>query len=202
MGGAKYMVTFINDYFRRCWVYPIKKKSDVFLVFKEYKARVELESDKKIKCLRMDNGGEYTDGKQEGIQRQFTVAYTPQQNRVEERTNRTLTERIRVMLKTAGLPNLLWAEATKTTCYIVNRSPSTAIGLKTAMEMWTGKPADYSYLHAFGCPVHVMYNAQERIKLDAKFRRCIFLRYADGVKEYRLWDPTAHKIIISRDVIL
>ena len=40
----------------------MKKKSDVFLVFKEYKARVELESSKKIKCLRTDNGGEYTDG--------------------------------------------------------------------------------------------------------------------------------------------
>ncbi|KAH9706497.1 hypothetical protein KPL70_012225 [Citrus sinensis] len=205
MGGAKYMVTFIDDYSRRCWVYPIKKKSDVFPVFKEYKARVELESGKKIKCLRTDNGGEYTDGeflafcKQEGIQRQFTVAYTPQQNGVAERMNRTLTERIRAMLRTAGLPNSFWAEAAKTACYIVNRSPSTAIGLKTAMEMWTGKPADYSYLHAFGCPVYVMYNAQERTKLDAKSRRCIFLGYADGVKGYRLWDPTAHKIVISRD---
>ncbi|KAH9689185.1 hypothetical protein KPL70_015411 [Citrus sinensis] len=207
MGGAKYMVTFIDDYSRRCWVYPIKKKSDVFLVFKEYKARVELESGKKIKCLRTDNGGEYTDGefvafcKQECIQRQFTVAYTPQQNGVAERMNRTLTERIRAILRTAGLPNSFWAEAAKTACYIVNRSPSTAIGLKTAMEMWTGKPVDYSYLHAFGCPVYVIYNAQERTKLDPKSRRCIFLGYADGVKGYRLWDPTAHKIIISIDVI-
>ncbi|KAH9660160.1 hypothetical protein KPL70_024117 [Citrus sinensis] len=75
------------------------------------------------------------------------------------------------------------------------------IELKTAMEMWTGKPADYSYLHAFGCPVYVMYNAQERTKLDPKSRRCISLGYADEVKGYRLWDPTAHKIIISKDVI-
>ncbi|KAH9668961.1 Integrase catalytic domain-containing protein [Citrus sinensis] len=111
----------------------------------------------------------------------------------------SMGERIRAMLRTAGLPNSFWAEAAKTACYIVNRSPSTAIGLKTAMEMWTGKPADYSYLHAFGCPVYVMYNAQERTKLDAKSRRCIFLGYADGVKGYRLWDPTAHKIVISRD---
>ncbi|KAH9752597.1 hypothetical protein KPL71_014753 [Citrus sinensis] len=180
MGDAKYMVTFIDDYSRRCWVYPIKKKSDVFPVFKEYKARVELEF---------------------GIQRQFTVAYTPQQNGVAERMNRTLTERIRAMLRIAGLPNSFWAEAAKIACYIVNRSPSTAIGLKTVMEMWTGKPADYSYLHAFGCLVYVMYNVQERTKLDAKSRRCIFLGYADGVKGYRLWDPTAHKIVISRDVI-
>ena len=70
MRGAKYLVTFTNDYSRRCWVYPLKKKSDVFPMFKEYKARVELESGKKIKCLRTD--------KQEDIQRQFTLAYNPQ----------------------------------------------------------------------------------------------------------------------------
>ncbi|KAH9725713.1 hypothetical protein KPL70_007982 [Citrus sinensis] len=106
-------------------------------------------------------------------------------------------------LKSVSLPfcEHCITKAVKTACYLVNRSPSTAIGLKTAMEMWTGKPVDYSYLHAFGCPVYVMYNAQERTKLDAKSRRCIFLGYDDGVKGYRLWDPTAHKIIISRDVI-
>ncbi|KAH9670656.1 hypothetical protein KPL70_017059 [Citrus sinensis] len=136
------------------------------------------------------------------IQRQFTVAYTPQQNGLAERMNRTLTKRIRAMLRTAGLPNSFWAEAAKTVCYIVNRLPSTTIGLKTAIEMWTGKPTDYSYLHAFGCPVYVMYNAQERTKLDPKSRTCIFLGYADRIKGYRMWDPTAHKIVISRDVII
>ncbi|GJY03409.1 retrovirus-related pol polyprotein from transposon TNT 1-94 [Tanacetum coccineum] len=94
LGGAKYFVSFIDDYSRRCWVYPIKKKSDVFEVFKVYKARVELDSGTKIKCLRTDNGGEYTGDefdlfcKQEGIKRQFTTAYTPQQNGVAERMNR------------------------------------------------------------------------------------------------------------------
>ena len=63
-------------------MYSIKKKLDAFLVFKEYKAQVELESEKMIKCLRTNNGGEYTDGefltycKQKGIQRQFMVTYT------------------------------------------------------------------------------------------------------------------------------
>ena len=123
------------------------------------------------------------------------MTYTPQQNGVAERMNRTLTERIRAMLRTDSLPNSFQAETTKITCYIVNRSPSTTIGLKTAMEMWTVKPADYSCLHAFGCPVYVMYNAQERTKLDQKFRKCFFLVYADRVKGYHLWDPTTHKII-------
>ena len=59
MGGVRYFVLFIDDFFRRCWVYPIRRKADVFVVFKIFKARVEFESEKKIKCLRTDNGGEY-----------------------------------------------------------------------------------------------------------------------------------------------
>ena len=60
------------------------------------------------------------------------MAYTPQQNGVAKRMNITLIERARAMLRTAGLPNSFWAEAAKTACYIVNRSPSTAIEFKTA----------------------------------------------------------------------
>ena len=71
-------------------MHPIKRKADVFSIFKGFKGRVELESGKKIKCLRTNNGGEYTSEEfdnfcqQEGIKRQFTVAYTSQQNGVVE----------------------------------------------------------------------------------------------------------------------
>ena len=109
LGGLRYFVSFINDYSRRLWVYPIKKKSDVFPIFKDFKARVELESEKTIKFLRTDNEGQYIDGdfikfcKQEGIQRQFIVPHAPQQNGVAERMNRMLLERTRAMLRTVGL---------------------------------------------------------------------------------------------------
>ncbi|KAE8725167.1 Eukaryotic translation initiation factor 3 subunit E [Hibiscus syriacus] len=186
--GAKYFVSFIDDYSRRCWVYPIKKKSEVFSTFKNFKARVELDYGNKIKCFRTDNGGEYTSEefddfcRKEGIKRQFTVANTPQQNGVAERMNRTLLERTRAMLRDAGLEKSFWVEAVNTACYLVNRAISTAIELKTPMEMWTGKPADYSNLHVFGSIVYVMYNSQEISKLDPKSRKCKFLGYPDGVK--------------------
>ncbi|KZV50819.1 hypothetical protein F511_09877 [Dorcoceras hygrometricum] len=82
--------------------------------------------------------------------------------------NRTLLDRTRGMLNTAGLAKSFWAEAVKTTCYVINRSPSVAIDLKTPMEVWTGQPADYSRVHTFGSPVYVLYNEQERSKLDSK----------------------------------
>jgi hypothetical protein len=58
--------------------------------------------------------------------------------------NRTLLERTRAMLKAAGLGKSFWVEAVNTACYVINQSPSTAIELKTPMEIWAGKPANYS----------------------------------------------------------
>ncbi|GJU28472.1 retrovirus-related pol polyprotein from transposon TNT 1-94 [Tanacetum coccineum] len=97
-------------------------------------------------------------------------------NRVAEWMNITLLERARAVLATASLGKSFWVEAVNTACYMINRSPSTAVELKTPMEMWTGKPVNYSDLYIFG-------------------------RYADGVKGYRLWDPTNHKVVFSRDVV-
>ena len=82
--------------------------------------------------------------------------------------NKTLLEKTKAMLKTADLAKSFWVEVVNTTCYVINQSPSTAINLKTPMEMWTSKPVDYSRLHVFGSPMYVMYNDQQRSKLDPK----------------------------------
>ena len=79
-----YIVSFIDDYSRKTWVYFLKSKDEVFGKFKEFKALVENLSDKKIKILRSDNGGEYTSNefidfkKNVGIKRKHTTLYNPQ----------------------------------------------------------------------------------------------------------------------------
>jgi len=59
LGGAKYFVTFIDDFHRKVGVYLLKGKSKTFEAFKEFKQEVENEFGMKIKVLRSDNGGEY-----------------------------------------------------------------------------------------------------------------------------------------------
>ena len=73
--------------------------------------------------------------------------------------NKTLLERIRAILRTTGLAKSFWAEVVKTASKVINRSPSTAIGLKTPIEMWNGKPKNYSSLHVFSYPAYVMFNS-------------------------------------------
>ena len=81
------------------------------------------------------------------------------------------------------------------------RSPSTAIECKIPEEVWTGHPCNYSNLKVFGCDAYALIPKHQRSKLDLKSRRLIFVGYGDGIKGYRLWDRTAHKITINRDVI-
>ena len=88
--------------------------------------------------------------KDEGIARYRTVNHTPQQNGVAERMNMTLLERARCLLSHARLSRDFWVEAVNTTCYLVNRSPSTAIDCKTPYDIWSGTPTDYSFLKNFG----------------------------------------------------
>ncbi|GJU58411.1 gag-pol polyprotein [Tanacetum coccineum] len=86
LGGAKYFVSSLIEYSSRVVVYQSRRSLMCLKFSKVYKARVELDSGKKIKCLRTDNGGEYTGDefdtfcRQEGIKRQFTTASISQQN--------------------------------------------------------------------------------------------------------------------------
>ena len=90
LSGLEYYITFIDDYSRKTWIYFLKAKSEVFEKFKEFKALIENLSDKRIKTLRSDNGGEYTSKefeafcKDAGIKRELTTPYNPQQNGVVE----------------------------------------------------------------------------------------------------------------------
>ena len=107
-----------------------------------------------MKLLKTDNGLEYLSEefnefcKDNGIRRHKTVRLTPQQNGLPERMNNTILERVRCMLSNAKLAKSFWGEAVNTTCYLINRCPSSAIEFKTPEERWTGKAPSYENLKA------------------------------------------------------
>ncbi|WVZ13024.1 hypothetical protein V8G54_017554 [Vigna mungo] len=189
-GGGAYFLSIIDDFSRRVWIYVLKNKSETF---------------QKLKCLRTDNRLEFVSEefngfcKEKGIRRHRTVVGTPQQNGLAERMNRTILERVRCMLLGSGLSKAFWGEAANTVVYLINRSPSSALNFKTPMEVWSGRPADYSHLRVFSSLAFAHVRGD---KLDSRAAKCIFLGYAEGVKGYRLWRlDSPSKLIISRDVI-
>ena len=76
-----------------------------------------------------------------------------------------------------------------------------AIDCKILEEVWTNHSCDYSNLKFFGCEAYALTPKNQRSKLDPRSKKCIFVGYDDVMKGYRLWDPIAHKIVISKDVI-
>jgi transposase InsO family protein len=207
LGGSNYYVTFIDDATRKTWVYCIRQKSDVFDTFKKWKALVENETGKNLKCLRSDNGGEYCSKEFDdyysyhGIRREKTVPRTPQENGVSERMNRTIMERARSMRLHAGFPLQFWADVVDTVVYLINRGPSSSLDGRIPEEEWTGKKVNYSFLKTFGCEAFVHIDKENRTKLEAKSKKCTFIGYGVNDFGYHLWDYENNKIIRSRDVI-
>jgi hypothetical protein len=100
---------------------------------------------------------------------------------VGKRMNMTLMEKV-ITLSDAGLAWELWAEVVSITCYIVNRSPISALVDKTPHKVWSGKKPPISHFRVFGCNAFVHVLKEKRSKLDNKEEKCIFIGYKDGVK--------------------
>lgn len=206
IGGARYILTFIDDYSRKVFLYFLKAKSDTLDAFKTFKALVENQTERKIKILRTDGGSEYRSKefddlcRKNGIQHQVTTAYTPQQNGTAERMNRSIVEKAKCLMFDANLPKLYWAEASNMAAYLINRSISAAHG-KVPEEVFTGKRVNLSNLKLFGSEVMVHVSVEKRKKWDRKSNKMIFVGYDEDTKGYRCIDTQTRKLIISRDVI-
>lgn len=206
IGGARYFVLFIDDFSRKMFVYFLKQKSEVFQAFKRFKSAVELETSQKIKSIRTDNGCEYLSREfsnfleEAGIQRQLTVQYTPQQNGVAERANRTVVEMARCMILHAGVPEYLWAEAVNTAVYIRNRCPTKVLKDITPYEAWSGKKPIVSHFRTFGCKAFMLEKRSGRSKFKAKSTECIMVGYSSESKAYRVYEPKSRQIYKSRDL--
>lgn len=170
-------------------------------------AFVENQTGKTIKILRTDNGSEFCNKEMrkclesKGIRHQTTTPYTPEQNGVAERMNRTIVERARCLLFDASLPKALWAEAVSTSVYLINRSPNRSLPNKTPFELWSGAKPDMSHIRVFGSQAMTHIPKEKRKKFDSKSEELVFVGYCEDTKGYRLLRMGTKTIVKSRDVI-
>jgi len=131
----------------------------------------------------------------------LTAPYTPQQNGVAERKNRTIMNMVRSMLSEKRIPKSFWLEVVNWAMHVLNRSPTLAVKNRTPAEAWNGLKPSVAHFRVFGCISHVHVPNHKRVKLDAKSLKCVFLGVSENSKAYRIFDPISQKIIISRDVV-
>jgi transposase InsO family protein len=117
----------------------------------------------RIKKIRSDSRTEFENSKiegflkEEGIKHEFSSPYTPQQNCVVERNNRTLLDMARTMLDEYKTPDRFWAETINTACYFINRLYLHRILKKTSFELLIGKKHNVSYFRVFGSKCFIFY---------------------------------------------
>ena len=85
--------------------------------------------------------------------------------------------------------------------YLKNICPSNAIGNKTPYEMWCCHIPLVKHIRVFGSTYYALIPKEQRNKLGARNRKCIFLGYSNISKAYRLYDEFNKKFVVSRDVI-
>ncbi|GJU48620.1 putative ribonuclease H-like domain-containing protein [Tanacetum coccineum] len=123
-----------------------------------------------------------------GIKREFSVARTPQQNRVAKKKNKTLIEAARTMLADSKLPTTFWAKAVNTTCYVQNRILVIKPHNKTPYELFLGRKPTLSFMRQFGCPVTIFNTIDPLGKFDRKADEGFFVGYSVNSKAFRVFN--------------
>ncbi|GKA87270.1 putative ribonuclease H-like domain-containing protein [Tanacetum coccineum] len=167
-----YCLVVTDDFSRFTWVFFLATKDETSGILKSFITGIENLVDHKVKVIRCDNGTEFKNKEMnqfcemKGILRQFSVARTPQQNRVAERRNKTLIEAARTMLADSKLPTTFWAEVVNTACYVQNRVLVVKPHNKTPYELFHGRTPTLSFIRPFGCHVTILNTIDHLAKFD------------------------------------
>jgi transposase InsO family protein len=129
----------------------LQDKSETQDVLKKFLKRAQNKFDAKVKRIRSDNGTKFKNTQvedfldEEGIKHEFSAPYTPQQNGVGERKNRTLIEMAKTMLDEYKTSDRFWTEAINTACHATSHLYLHKLLKKTSYELLTGKKHNVSY---------------------------------------------------------
>jgi hypothetical protein len=159
------------------------------------------------KKIRSDNGAEFKNSQiegfleDEGIKHEFSSPYTPQQNGVVERKNRTLLDMTRTMLDEYKTPDRFWAEAINTACYSINRLYLHRILKKTSYKLLTGKKPNVSYFRVFGSKCFILVKRGIKSKFAPKAIEGFLLGYDSNTRAYRVFNKSTGLVEVSCGIV-
>ena len=206
LNGEEYFMLLVDEFTRMTWVCLLKRKSEDFECFKIFKELVENEVELRIKCLRSDNGGEFTSKEfnlyceENGIKIQFLAARTPQQNGVAERKNKTMTEMAKTMLNDSQISDKFWGQAVHTSVHILNKGLLRNDNDKNPYELWIGRLANVKHFRIFGSKCFIKKDDGKVNKFDSRVDEGIFFGYSSKRKAYKCYNLRLDKIVETINV--
>jgi transposase InsO family protein len=126
--GSKYGLVIVVDFSRFTWVFFLQDKSETQGTLKRFLRRAQNKFELKVKMIRSNNGSEFKNLQveeyleEDGVKHEFSAPYTPQQNSVVERKNRTLIDMERTMLGEFKTPERFWSKAVNIACHTITGS--------------------------------------------------------------------------------
>jgi hypothetical protein len=160
-----------------------------------------------VKKIRSDNGSEFKNLQveeyleEEGIKHEFSAPYTPQENGVVERKNRTLIDMARTMLGEFKTPERFWSEAVNTACHAINRVYLRRLLKKTSYKLLTGNKPNVSYFRVFGSKCYILVKKGRNSKFAPKAVEGFLLGYDSNSKAYRVFNKSSGLVEVSSDVV-
>ncbi len=143
-----------------------------------------------VKVFFSDNGGEYIG---EPTQKVFakhrvihktTTPNTPEYNGLVEKRLHLITQTAKILLHQSGLPQFLWAEATRLATYLINRQPTKHLGNVSPYKAWTDHPPDLSNLHIFEAKGQVLVEGKHLSKFEKRIALMTYLGLAISNQGY------------------
>ncbi|WVZ75786.1 LOW QUALITY PROTEIN: hypothetical protein U9M48_023817 [Paspalum notatum var. saurae] len=205
VSGKWYVLVVVDDFSRFSWVFFMEFKDEAFGFVRDLVLRLRNESHKAMRAIRSDNGGEFKNSRFEnfcrdlGLEQQFSSPYTPPQNGVVERKNRTLVEMARTMLDEHRTLRRFWAEAANTACYIANRIFLRAFLGKTSYKLRFGNPAS-SICERLAAGALCLRRRGIWTSLSLVVWMRFFLGYASSSRAFRVWILEAKQVVKTCDV--
>jgi hypothetical protein len=184
----------------------LQDKSETQGTLKCFLRRAQNEFELKVKKIRSNNGSEFKNLqveeylKEEGIKHEFSAPYTPQQNGVVERKNRSLIDMARTMLEEYKTLERFWSEVVNTSCHAINRLYLHRLLKKTSYELLTGNKPNVSYFCVFGSKCYILVKKGRHSKFAPKVVEGFLLGYDSNTKAYRVFNKSSGLVEVSSDV--
>ncbi|MFS7934571.1 putative RNA-directed DNA polymerase [Helianthus anomalus] len=202
--GHRYFLLCVDHHTRYMWIFPIKQKSDVFAIFKQFHTMAERQFRTQLKSVQTDWGGEFRNLSSFfanlGILHRLSCPHTSEQNGFVERRHRHVVETGLTLLAQSGVPMCFWNFAFETATYLINRMPSRTSSHVSPFEHLLKRKPDLSFLRVFGCKCFPHLRPYNPHKMDFRSSPCIFLGYSPSHHGYQCLDLTSNRIYIARHV--
>src|SRR5262245_7803220 len=205
INGNQYYLLFVDDSRRYVTVNFLKEKTEAAQGVINYLAHL-ITQGRTPKAIQIDRGKEFVNEKldkwckNKGIDIRLTAPYSPSQNGVAERMNRTLVELGRAMLTAQDLPEFLWEYAILHAAYLRNLSYTKRLETLTPYQGWHKRKPNVSHLREFGAPVWILLQGQkEDRKMLPKSKRRSYMGYDEGSKAVKYYNAETGKVLTSRN---